>query len=315
MEENASALRIDPDLAAGARLRLRLDWRTFAYLALALLTALALMALFRNTSTMLTRIGIGVLIALALDPLVDSIERRWRMRRGFAVAIVALAVFGLAALLVGVLGPRAVAEARKFSAQLPDTIDQLETLPVVGGYLRDNQAADKVQEWVRRLPEQFTDERVAELAGTLVSGIAGVAIVTVVAIAVLVDGENLLQRLRRLLPPSRRAQADEVGGVMYRTLGRYFGGSITVAVLMGLYVLALGLALGIPLAPLAALWAMLTDLIPQVGGFLGGSFLVLLAVTQGVVPALIAAAAFVLYMNLENHIIQPAIVGQAVDLT
>ena len=53
---------------------------------------------------------------------------------------------------------------------------------------------------------------------------------------------------------------------------------------MGLYVLALGLLLGIPLAPLAALWAMLTDLIPQVGGFLGGSFFVLLATTQGVDP-------------------------------
>ena len=125
----------------------------------------------------------------------------------------------------------------------------------------------------------------------------------------LVDGENLLGRLRRLLPPARRPRPTTVGGVMYRTLGRYFGGSITVAVLMGLYVLALGLVLGIPLAPLAALWAMLTDLIPQVGGFLGGSFLVLLASTQGVTTALIAGVAFVLYMNLENHLIQPAIVG------
>ena len=84
---------------------------------------------------------------------------------------------------------------------------------------------------------------------------------------------------------------------------------------MGLCVLTLGLALGIPLAPLAALWAMLTDLIPQVGGFLGGSFFVLLAVTQGATTALIAAGGFVLYMNLENHLIQPAIVGRSVDLT
>ena len=214
------------------------------------------------------------------------------------------------------LGPQAVAEARKFSDQLPETIDQLETLPLVGGYLRDNQAADKVQEWVRRLPEQFTDERVAEIASTLVSGIASVAIVAVLAIAVLVDGPRPARS--GCAGCSRRragAQADEVGGVMYRTLGRYFGGSITVAVLMGLYVLALGLVLGIPLVPLAALWAMLTDLIPQVGGFLGGSFLVLLATTQGVTTALIAGAAFVLYMNLENHIIQPAIVGRSVDLT
>jgi predicted PurR-regulated permease PerM len=314
VSDDGSALRVDPETAAPARVRIRFDHWTFGWLVVAVLGALALMALFSNTTTMLTRVGIGFLIALALDPLVDKLQQRFRMRRGFAVAIVALGIMSLAALLVLVLGPRAVAEARQFSQQLPETVDQLEDLPLVGGWLRDNEVGARAQQWVRELPDQFTDERVAELASTLVSGIAGVAIVSVLAVAVLVDGENLLQRLRRLLPAARREQADAIGDITYRTLGRYFGGSITVAILMGLYVLALGLALGIPLAPLAALWAMLTDLIPQVGGFLGGSFFVLLAVTQGATTALIAAAGFVLYMNLENHVIQPAIVGRSVDL-
>src|SRR5262249_59778260 len=88
----------------------------------------------------------------------------------------------------------------------------------------------------------------------------------------------------------------------------------TVAILMGLWVLTLGLILGVPLVPLAAVWAMLTDLIPQVGGFLGGAFFVLLALTAGVPQALIAAVGFVLYMNFENHVIQPAIVGRSVGL-
>jgi predicted PurR-regulated permease PerM len=237
------------------------------------------------------------------------------MRRGVAVAIVALGVIALAALLVLVLGPRAVAEARKFSDQLPETVDELGRLPLIGGWVRDNDVGQKVQDWINGLPTEFTDERVAELASTLVSGIASVAILTVLAIDVLIDGENLLARFRRLLPEPRREQADAIGGIAYRTLGRYFGGSITVAVLMGFYVLALGLLLGVPLTPLAALWAMLTDLIPQVGGFLGGTFFGLLAVTQGVVPALVAGVGFVLYMNIENHLIQPAIVGRSVDLT
>jgi putative heme transporter len=314
VDDEASALRVDPESAAGARLRLRLDWRTFVWLALAVLAALALMGLFRNTTTMLTRIGIGLLIALALDPLVDKLQARWHMRRGLAVAIVALAILTLTGFLIGVLGPRAVAEARKFSDQLPDTIDQLEHLPVVGRWLQHNQVADKVQSWVRDLPTQFTDERVGELASTLVSGIAGTAIVVVLAIAVLIDGEDLLARFRRLLPESRRARADAAGGVIYRTLGRYFGGSLTVAILMGLWVLTLGLLLHVPLVPLAAIWAMLTDLIPQVGGFLGGAFFVLLAVTEGVPQGIIAALGFVLYMNFENHVIQPAIVGRSVDL-
>jgi len=315
VDQEESALRIDPDEAAGARLRLRLDWRTFVWLTLAVVGALALLAFFRNTTTMLTRSAVGVLIALALDPLVDRLQRRFSMRRGLAVVIVATAVIAVAALLVLVLGPRAVAEARKFSDQLPETVDELGRLPLIGGWVRDNRVGQRVQDWINDLPNEFTDERVAELASTLVSGIASVAIVTVLAIAVLIDGENLLARFRRLLPEHRRDQADAVGGIAYRTLGRYFGGSLTVAILMGLWVLALGLLLGVPLAPLAALWAMLTDLIPQVGGFLGGAFFVLLAVTQGVVPAIIAGVGFVLYMNLENHLIQPAIVGRSVDLT
>ena len=242
---------------------------------------------------MLTRIGIGVLIALALDPVVGAIERRWRLRRGFAVAIVALSIAG----------------ARRAARRRARPEGRRRGPPVLGAAARDDRRARGAavgraatsgttgsptgcRSGCAELPEQFTDERVAEVASALVSGIASVAIVVVVAIAVLIDGREPARRgcaacCRRRAGP----QADAVGGVMYRTLGRYFGGSITVAVLMGLYVLALGLVLGIPLVPLAALWAMLTDLIPQVGGFLGGAFLVLLATTQGVTTALIAGVA------------------------
>ena len=45
VDQEESALRIDPEEAAGARLRLRLDWRTFVWLTLAVLGALALLAL------------------------------------------------------------------------------------------------------------------------------------------------------------------------------------------------------------------------------------------------------------------------------
>jgi predicted PurR-regulated permease PerM len=84
---------------------------------------------------------------------------------------------------------------------------------------------------------------------------------------------------------------------------------------MGIVVLALCLTFGVPLAPLAALWAMITDLIPQIGGFLGGAFLGLLALTQGPVVFIVVVALYVLYMNLENHVISPAIVGHAVNVT
>jgi predicted PurR-regulated permease PerM len=60
---------------------------------------------------------------------------------------------------------------------------------------------------------------------------------------------------------------------------------------------------------------MLTDLIPQIGGALGGIVFVALALTDSVPTAIIAGGLFVAYMTIENHVIQPAIVGRSVDLT
>ena len=313
--EGASPLHLAVRRRRRPDVRWRLDGWSFAYIAGAVLIALTALAVVSGTSTMLTRIAIGVLIALALDPLVDRIEVRLRGHRAVAVAAVGALVLGVAALVIGVLGPRAVAEIRDFSGQLPATAGELERLPLVGDWVRTQDLEGRAERWVDELPEQFTDERLADTARTLVSGVASVAIVAVVAIAVLIDGESLLKRARRLLRPAHREQADEVGRVMYHTLGRYVGGSVTVALMMGLYVLAVGLVLGVPLVPLAAIWAMITDLIPQVGGFLGGSLFVLLALTDSVTTAIIAAVLFVVYMNLENHVISPAIVGKSVDLT
>ncbi|MGI9029942.1 MAG: AI-2E family transporter [Ilumatobacteraceae bacterium] len=304
------------DQAPGAdRLRLQLDWRQGAWIIAVVLAALAFLAIVANASVVLTQAGIGIIVALALDPLADVIQRRWRLRRGVAVAILGLAILGFAVLLIVVLGPAAVNEAGQFSEQLPKVLDEIEQLPLIGTWAQENDFAQNVQDWIRQLPEQFTDERIAEIAGTLVLGLVSITVVSVVAISALVDGDDLVARFRRLLPAERRPRADDIGRILYRTIGRYFGGSIACSVLHGVWVLALGLVLGVPLAPLAAIFAAITSLIPQVGGLLGGSFFTLLAATQGATTAIIAAVGFVLYMTTDNNVIQPAVIGKTVDLT
>ena len=135
------------------------------------------------------------------------------------------------------------------------------------------------------------------------------------AFVVLLDGEFLVARVRRLVPARHRPQADWIGRTFYKVLAKYFAGSLLVAVLAGVYILAIGLILRVPLAPLAAVWMMVTDLIPQVGGFLGGAVFVLLGVTASPLTGVICLVLYVLYMNFENHILQPAIVGDAVNLS
>src|SRR5206468_3579235 len=92
-------------------------------------------------------------------------------------------------------------------------------------------------------------------------------------------------------------------------------GTLLVAGLAGVVMLTGALVLDVPLAPLIAVWVAITNPIPQIGGFLGGAVFVLLAVTQGAVVGVIALAIFLVYQQLENHVLQPLIIGRAVRLS
>lgn len=292
-----------------------LDGVTVAYVAAGVLVAWAAFGLFRVAADTLTAIGVGVLLALAFDPLVQRVRRRTGSRRAPAVAAVGTGLLVAFVAVAAVLGPPAAERAARFGTELPDTVRQAYELPVVGERLERADAVGRVQAWVDDLPGQLTSETLRDAVDRVLGGAAAVGSVLLVAFAVLLDGERLVARVRRLVPAGHRARADWAGRIFYRTMSRYFAGSLLLAVMAGTWTLTYGLALGVPLAPLAAVWVMLTNLIPQVGGFLGGSVVVVLAVTAGLTTGIVALACFVVYMSTENYVLQPAVVGKAVDLT
>ena len=101
----------------------------------------------------------------------------------------------------------------------------------------------------------------------------------ITALGVLVDGEaDGAARPRRSCRRRGSAQADEVGQIVYQSFGSYFAGSLLVAVLNGMVILTDGPGPRRARSrPSPAIWSTLTNFIPQIGGFLGGSFFVLLA--------------------------------------
>ncbi|MEO7427947.1 MAG: AI-2E family transporter [Acidimicrobiales bacterium] len=264
---------------------------------------------------MVTRIAVGVLVGVALSPLVAIVERRWHTSRGVAAAAVGGGLMLFFAAVVLLVAPPAVDQARTFSRELPATVRDLYSWPVVGPRLERTDAAGQVADLIHHLPARLDDDTLAQLGERLLGGFFSTVVVVITALGVLVDGDRVVRRARAIVPPSQQVRVDEIGRIVYQTFGSYFAGSLLVAVLNGLVVLTIGLSLGVSLAPLAALWSMLTNFIPQIGGFLGGSFFVLLALTQSPLTAVIAAVVFVGYQQLENNVIGPAIVGDAVNLT
>lgn len=290
------------------------DPMSYAHLAMGLLILLAVAALAGSAVDSLTKIVIGGVLALALDRPVGVLQRRG-LPRGPSAAAVCITALGVLTAFVVLLGPPAVREAARFGEELPATIEEMYGFPVVGGWLADAEAAQRSEEWLDELPGSITTESVSDAMSRAIAAVLGIAQVLLVTFALLFDGETLVRRVRSLVPVHHREVADRAGRLVQDTLGRYFAGSLLIALMNGTYILAVGLILGVPLIILAAVWVTITNLIPQIGGFLGGVVFVGLALTEGAVTGVIAFALFMVYMSTENYLIQPAVVGKAVNLS
>ena len=313
--------RMDPDEVTpagrrgGAARTTSYDQRTLVSLFVGVLIAYAVVALFRAAAETLTAIAVGILLALAVDPLVAWLKNRTGCGRGLAVTVVSVVLLAAVGALLVFVGPPAVRQASEFGRDVETTVQELYELPVVGDRLEEADAATAVMNWLEALPREISSTTISDVARRVFGGLAAFLLVVMVGSSVLVDGEAIVGRARRLVPGEYRERVDDVGRIFYRTISRYFAGSLLMAVMSGTWVLTIGLILGVPLAPVAAIWAMLTDVIPQVGGLLGGAFFVALAATVSVPTAVLATGLFIAYMSFQNYVIQPTIVGKAVDLS
>ncbi len=271
----------------------------------------------RSIPRTLTALAIATLLALALNPLVEALRRRTGWHRRTAAAAVLAVVAVVAITTIALVTAPTIREVRDFKRSIPKTVREMGDLPVVGPRLREAHASQKVQQWINDFPKRLSvnSTPVEHAAATIADGVAAALFTILLAITLLLDGEAIVGATRLLIPAPHRPQADRLGRMVYEIIGRYIAGSLLVAALAGVVMLTGSLALGVPLAPLIAVWVAITNPIPQIGGFLGGAVFVLLGVTQGAIVGVICLAIFLVYQQLENHVLQPLIIGRAVHLS
>lgn len=264
-----------------------------------------------------TALAVAIIISLALDPIVSSLSVRLRVRRAIAVAILAFAALTVAVLAALLVAPAAINQAADLGKELPAVLADLENVPVVGDDIARAGIPAKIETWVSSLPDRLAGDAtpIRRAAGSAASGAVAAGLTLLVVVTLLMDGPRLAAAAQRLIPSKRRRRVDKAAGVVQNVVGRYVAGSLAVAGVAGCYVLVVGLVLGVPLAPLLAAWVALWDLVPQIGGAAGGIPFVLLGFAAGPGVGVACAVLFVIYLQVENNIIQPLLVGQAIRLS
>jgi predicted PurR-regulated permease PerM len=106
-----------------------------------------------------------------------------------------------------------------------------------------------------------------------------------------------------------------MAGEIANTIGGYVTGNLLISVIAGFLTTIVLLIVGVPFALALGLLVAILDLIPLAGATLGAIVVTLVALTDSVTSALIVLAWFVVYQQLENHLLQPIVYGRTVKLS
>jgi len=255
-------------------------------------------------------------IALLLNPLVVTLQRRVR-RRGIAVTVVTL-------LAVCAFGGLAVA----FGYPLVNGISHLaDNLPT---YVRNAQHG---QGWIGRAVakyhlETWVEENAPKLAGygrdlahpALSLGKGAVSLVFslftifVLVVLVLLESPKLRAGILGLMTADRADRYSKIAREVSASVTGYMLGNFATSVIAGAVVFATLFVLGVPFPFLWALWVALVDFLPMIGGALAGIPVVLFALTHSVSAGVVTLVVFLIYTQVENHVLNPIIMSRTVRI-
>jgi predicted PurR-regulated permease PerM len=256
-------------------------------------------------------------IALLLNPLVVLLQR-FLHRRGAAVTVVALLSVAAFAGLAFAFGYPLINGLSHLADYLPTYVTKAEHGK---GWIGRIVTRYHLQQWVtKNSPKLVTyGKDLAQPALSLGEGAVSVAFelftIFVLVVLLLLEGPRLRAGILGLMRPSRAARFSYVASEVNRSVTGFMLGNFTTSVIAGLVVMVTLLGLGVPFPFLWALWVALVDFLPMIGGALAGIPVVLFAAAHGLTAGIITLVVFLVYTQLENHVLNPVIMSRTVRIS
>ena len=276
---------------------------------------------------------VSSVIALILNPLVESISTRFRVRRSFAVFLAYLGFFLVIAGIGAVLANPVASQVQTIQREVPQ-------LGSSAGH-----ALDSLQHWfdsngVRVQIKEQGQTAVGVIQKQLVSSSGDIfsasqtvlksaaefsfslILVFVVSIYMLLYAESIGRIIRARMPRGNGTASDDYPTTVQAAVAGYVRGQLLFSLSMGLSAgVAMWIAGEIGLFPEGKTYAVffgvffgLMELIPFIGPVLGALPPVLVALVNDPVDAIWVGLIFIVLQQLEGHVVAPQVFGHSLRI-
>lgn len=282
------------------------------------LAAIVLCAIFFKETLLAARLLLGSAIAsFLIDPLATKLEKR--VRRSQAVAFAFAIVLGCAALVLLILFPPLLGQFRELGALMPEIASRVNAqVGRLNEFLR-SRGLDGISlaniDWQGMMGNVgIVWSGTARVFGSVAGAVTQTTLSFLLAYYFLADKKNTILRMEMLVPSRYRLSAAKMGASVKDEMLGYVRGqalvSLCVAALTALFLAIIGvrgwLALGVIVG--------IANLIPYFGPVIGGIPAVLCALTGGLLPAALSAAALLVVQQIDGMLLTPRITGGTTGL-
>ena len=265
----------------------------------------------------LLSIGLAVVFALGLDPVVNKLTARgWG--RGKSALLVFAALFVAVSVLVIWVATPIWHEVQGLAGSLPEYVQDLEDEPVFKDLASNTDLMDKAEGVADDIAASIPKAASALLGitGNLVGSVLSVVTLVFLTLFLLIGLPDLKRAVLALLPPDSAKRADRLYGEVTNTIFSSLVGNLVISVIAGTVVGVTAVIVNAPFPIVLAVIVGLLDLIPQVGSMIAAIIVVAITlVGTGAAAAVILLVVILIYQQIENYVIQPVVYGQAVDLS
>ncbi|MEJ7790106.1 MAG: AI-2E family transporter, partial [Thermoleophilaceae bacterium] len=262
---------------------------------------------------------IATFLAVALTGPVNFLSQR--MKRGFAITIVYLALLAVPVILGTLIVPPLVTEGNNLAENAPQYANDVTSFVNENKRLRelntDYDITTSLEEQASKLPEKLggAAATLRDLGLGIVNSIFALVTILILTAFMLGSGRGWVQTGLRYLPEDHAEQTARVLGRSSYAVGAYVAGALAQATIAGVLSYLVLLVLGVPFAGPLALIVFFLDLIPLIGATIGAFVVGVVTLFSDFPTATIVWVIFsVVYQQVENNLIQPQIQKRAVNI-
>ncbi len=280
------------------------------------LVAFWLGTLLLGIGSVLILILVAFFLAVGLNPAVEWLMRRGLARSWAVVVVITVVLVALGAFLFALV-PVITEQATSIGQSAPGWLDQLQHNKTFAHLDSKYNVATKLQGYVTS----------GDLTRRVFGGIVGVGLailgllanaflVLVMMLYFLATLPRVKMSLYRLAPASRRERVTRLSDQILQGIGAYVSGAFVVAMCAGLSTLVFLFIVGLGKYAVAlAVVVALLDVIPMIGATIGAVLVCAIGFATDVHTGIALLVFYVVYQQLENYVIYPRVMSNAVDIT